>query len=62
MAATFTKVTGNLWTNPERSCQHADPAVDLDAGETKSLELKTFIIKGDLGELLELINKEMNKR
>ena len=62
VAATYTKETGNLWTNPERSCQHADPAVDLNAGETKSLELKTFIIKGDLKQLLEMINKEMNNR
>ena len=62
IAATYTRETGNLWTNPERSCHHADPATNLDPGETKSLELKTFIIKGDLQRLLELINKEMNKR
>ncbi len=60
VAATYTKETGNLWTNPERSCQHADPAINLNAGETKSLELKTFIINGDLEKLLKLINKEMN--
>ena len=61
VAATYTKATGNLWTNPERCCQHADPAINLNAGETKSLELKTFIIKGDLERLLKLINKEMTK-
>jgi len=62
IAATFTKETGNLWTNPERSCQHADPAIDLKEGQTKSIELKTFIIKGDLGQLLKLINIEMQKK
>ena len=34
IATTYTKETGNLWTNPERSCQHADPAINLNAGET----------------------------
>jgi hypothetical protein len=58
IAATFTRETGNLWTNPERSCQHADPAISLKSGETKTLELKTFIIKGNLSQLLKLIDKE----
>jgi len=59
IAATYTKETGNLWTNPERSCQHADPAVDLNAGEIKTLELKTFIIQGTMDQLLDLVNHEM---
>ncbi len=62
IAATYTKETGNLWTNPERSCQHADPAVDLNPGQTKTLELKTFIIKGTLEQLLSLVNAEMRKK
>jgi hypothetical protein len=62
IAATYTKETGNLWTNPERSCQHADPAVDLKEGQTKKIELKTFIIKGDLDQLLKLVNIEMQKQ
>lgn len=61
IAATYTKETGNLWTNPERSCQHADPAVDLKPGQTKTLTLKTFIIKGRLEQLLQLVNAEMRK-
>lgn len=54
LAATWTKETGNLWTNPERSCQHADPSISsLQPGETKILQLKTFIIKANLDELLK---------
>ena len=54
IAATWTRETGNLWTNPERSCQHADPSIlSLQPGETKSLQLKTIIIKGGLDELLK---------
>jgi hypothetical protein len=58
IAATYTKETGNLWTNPERSCQHADPATVLKAGQTAKLELKTFVIKGDLQQMLRIVDKE----
>ena len=56
IAATYTRETGNLWTNPERSCQHADPYISLSPGEMKSLQLKTFIVKGNLEGLLQVIN------
>lgn len=59
IAATYTKQTGNLWTNPERSCQHLDPSVSLNAGERKSVFLKTFVIRGDLQQLLQIVNREM---
>lgn len=57
IAATYTKETGNLWTNPERSCQHLDPSVSLNAGERKSMSLKTFVIKGNLKQLLQIVNR-----
>jgi hypothetical protein len=58
IAATYTSETGNLWTNPERSCQHADPSTSLNPGETKSLRLTTFLCKGTLDQLLKLVNDE----
>jgi len=56
-AATYTKETGNLWTNPERSCQHADPYLMLPAGGSGNIELKTYIIKGQLDRLLGIVKK-----
>jgi hypothetical protein len=61
VAATYTKETGNLWTNPERTCQHADPAVDLKGGQQRTLELKTFVYKGSMEEMLFKINMEGEK-
>lgn len=55
VAATYSREIGNLWTNPERTCQHADPAVLLRPGETKILELKTYIFEGTLNKVLELV-------
>jgi hypothetical protein len=51
VAATYTKLTGNVWTNPERTCHHVDPVMKVRPGERGSLWLKTFIIKGSLKEL-----------
>ena len=62
IAATYTSETGNLWTNPERSCQHADPSISLKAGDTKSLKLKTFIFQGVLDQLLGHIDREVSKK
>ena len=62
IASTYTKETGNLWTNPERSCQHSDPSTTLNAGQVKSIELKTFIIKDNLEQLLKIVNGEMRER
>jgi hypothetical protein len=61
IAATYTAETGNLWTNPERTCQHADPSITLNAHETKSLVLKTFLFKGSPEMLLKYIAKEQKQ-
>lgn len=58
VAATFTTKTGNLWTNPERSCHHADPSAELNSNETQTLTLKTFLYKGSLEQVLNYIAKE----
>ena len=51
VAATYTKETGNLWTNPERTCHHVDPVMKVRPGEKGRLWLKTVIIKGSLDAL-----------
>jgi hypothetical protein len=58
VAATFTTKTGNLWTNPERSCHHADPSAELNNYETQTLTLKTYIYKGSLEQVLDYMAKE----
>lgn len=57
IAATYTTETGNLWTNPERSCHHADPAIDLPAHQSGKLQLTTFLYPGKLEQLLSLLPK-----
>jgi hypothetical protein len=55
VAATYTAQTGNMWTNPERSCQHADPEISLAPHETKTLRIKTFVYKGTLNQIFKNI-------
>lgn len=58
VAATYTPETGNVWTNPERTCQHSDPAAELGPGEIKRVELKTFVFEGSLDQLLAKVERE----
>ena len=53
VAATYTNETGNVWTNPERTCHHVDPVTTVRPGQMARLWLKTVIIKGSLDELEE---------
>jgi hypothetical protein len=57
VAATYTNKTGNLWTNPERSCHHVDPSAALNRNETKTLILKTYLYAGSLEQVLNFIAK-----
>ncbi len=58
IVATYTFHTGNVWSNPELTCQHADPSTELNSGETKRVELKTFIFRGSLADLWAKITVE----
>jgi len=60
IAATWNPATGNVWTNPELTCQHADSETSLKAGGTASLDLKTFVSKGTLEQLLVKVKQNDN--
>jgi len=48
VAASFTRTTGNVWSNPELTCQHVDPQVVLLKGRTAFYEVKLLIFQGML--------------
>jgi hypothetical protein len=58
IAATCTGESGNVWTNPELTCQHADPSTSLQAGGTASLDVKTFVFQGTLEEVLQKVKQQ----
>jgi hypothetical protein len=58
IVATCTRETGNVWTNPERSCQHADPSGALAAGGALRLELKVFATRASRERILDAVRRE----
>lgn len=52
--ASFTRNTGNVWSNPELTCQHVDPQAALSPGEEAILETKLLVVRGSLDEVFKM--------
>jgi hypothetical protein len=50
--ASFTKTTGNVWSNPDLTCQHVDPQKPLPPGGEAVIEVKVLIFQGSLEQAL----------
>lgn len=62
VAATFTTQTGNLWTNPERSCHHVDPEISLiRPNEIKTIRLTTFVYEGNLNMIFNYLDEDKKR-
>jgi hypothetical protein len=48
----------NVWSNPELTCQHVDPQVSLAQGQRAVTEVKIFVVKGTLDQLLSLAERQ----
>jgi hypothetical protein len=51
--ASFARTAGNVWSNPELTCQHVDPQTSLPPGQRAIIELKMLVIRGSLDDALE---------
>lgn len=52
--ASFTDKTGNVWSNPELTCQHVDPQVALSPGEQAILETKILVVRGSIDDAFKM--------
>jgi hypothetical protein len=52
VAATFSRDAGNVWSNPELTCQHADEEAALPHSGKVETEEKILIFKGSLDDAL----------
>jgi hypothetical protein len=59
VVASFARTTGNVWSNPELTCQHVDPQIALAAGATAAIEVKMLVFQGTLAAVL---NKVVSQR
>jgi hypothetical protein len=53
IVASFARQTGNVWSNPQLTCQHVDPQTTLLPGEEAVLEVKLLILRGSLDKALQ---------
>ncbi|GAC1631803.1 MAG: hypothetical protein NVS9B14_04160 [Candidatus Acidiferrum sp.] len=56
--ATYSAAPGNVWTNPELTCQHADMQTPLKPNSQSSTELKLFLFPGTLDDLLAKVRAQ----
>ena len=52
VVASLSRTTGNVWSNPELTCQHVDPVTPLPPGANASLEVKLLVFRGTLEDAL----------
>jgi hypothetical protein len=58
VVASFTRTTGNVWSNPELTCQHVDPQVSLAPGARAAMETKILVFSGSLDDVLRKVNAQ----
>ena len=54
----FTRNTGNVWSNPELTCQHVDPQAALSPGEEAILETKLLVVRGSLDDVFKMAMRQ----
>ncbi len=60
IVASFTRTTGNVWSNPELTCQHVDPETSVDPEKKAIMEVKILIFKGTLDDALQKVRAQRN--
>jgi hypothetical protein len=58
IAASFSRTVGNVWSNPELTCQHVDPQTPLGPGQQAILEVKILIFQGSLDQVLQKVKAQ----
>ena len=51
VVASFAREPGNVWSNPELTCQHVDPQVALAAHGDAVTESKMLVVRGSLADV-----------
>ena len=50
MVASVARDVGNVWSNPELTCQHVDPQLKLAAKGDATSEIKLLVVRGSLAD------------
>jgi hypothetical protein len=58
VAASFARDPGNVWTNPELTCQHVDPERPLAHDSTTTFEVKILVFRGTLEDAVRKVRAQ----
>jgi len=58
VVASFARETGNVWSNPELTCQHVDPQATLPPRGEAVLEVKILVLTGSLDDALRKVRQQ----
>jgi hypothetical protein len=61
IVASFTRTTGNVWSNPELTCQHVDPEAALPPHGKAVTEVKILVFQGSLEDVLNRVRQQLNR-
>ena len=56
--ASFSQAPGNVWSNPELTCQHVDPQASLSPQQRIVLEVKLLVVRGSLDDALREVIRQ----
>jgi hypothetical protein len=60
VVASFSHTAGNVWSNPELTCQHVDEEKPMAPGQKAVLEVKLLVFAGSLDEAFEKVVQQRN--
>ena len=60
VVASFAREPGNVWSNPELTCQHVDPQVPLTPRGEARTEIKILVVRGSLEDVRERVAAQRN--
>jgi hypothetical protein len=58
VVASFARNPGNVWSNPELTCQHVDPQVALPPRARAIIETKILVMRGSLDDVLKKVTQQ----
>jgi hypothetical protein len=58
VVASFSYTTGNVWSNPDLTCQHVDPQIALAPGASAAMEIKILVFQGSLEDVLQKVDSQ----
>ena len=58
VVASFTRTTGNVWSNPELTCQHVDPQPTSAPGEEVTMETRMLVVRGSLDDAFQMAMRQ----